>query len=178
VPRAGSLDLLRDPRRECLGSARVRPPRRNLSTTGRDDQDASCRLMQPTFSKTSTHALYSQRPTRGRTACDRRTGVSTTPNPLRPAGPAASPSVVDSMRPTRSPDSDAPSPTRASPVRITRRAPPAPTETLATTAPLSAAVFRVRDAFRRSGTLVEPLADLRAPVAYESDRLTPFHPLR
>jgi hypothetical protein len=52
----------RRPFRRRLGSTRARPPGwQACALPHRVDQDASGRLMQPTFSKTSTHALCSQR---------------------------------------------------------------------------------------------------------------------
>jgi hypothetical protein len=71
-------------RRRRLGSARVRPPRRDLSSRRlKNDRDASGRLMQPTFSKTSTHALHSERRAATAEPCAATgPGVSTPPSPL------------------------------------------------------------------------------------------------
>lgn len=60
--------------------------------------DASGRLMQPTLSKTSTHAPGSQRRHSGKAGVAAEPRVSTTPGSLLPADPAAAPSVLDSAR--------------------------------------------------------------------------------
>jgi hypothetical protein len=83
--RADSLDLLRD---ASVESASAPPeldrPRRDLSIRRlKNDRDASGRLMQPTFSKTSTHALHSERRAATAEPCAATgPGVSTPPSPL------------------------------------------------------------------------------------------------
>jgi hypothetical protein len=54
--------------------------------------------MQPTLSKTSTHARAVSGAARGRTGGAAEPGASMAPGPLPPAGPAPVPSVLDSSR--------------------------------------------------------------------------------
>jgi hypothetical protein len=162
VPRAGSLDLLRDTHVEGASA----PPELGRLAESFDPPRRPGRVL-PTD---ATHIFKDEHPCAPQPTAYPRQSRERPPDrrfndaePASTGGLAAPGSVVDSLKRAQSPGSDAPSPAPVLPQRITRRLHQTPTKTFATTAPLSAMAFAARDAFRRSGALVEPLADPRAP---------------